>query len=312
MTEVVAAPLVHVLLATYNGAAHLQEQLDSLRDQVGVRIRLYVSDDGSTDESLAIVRRFEAWPVEILPEQPHGGSTANFLRLLRYVRAGVGAGDFIAFCDQDDIWNADKLKRSVEALQAGDGTQPAGYGARTLLVDPQNRPVGYSRLFRKPPSFANALVQCYMGGNTLVLNAAAAQVVGDEAHLGVPSHDWWSYQAVTACGGRFIYDPLPGVRYRLHAANEVGSNRGLLARIRRLATVLEGDYQCWNAVNTDALLQLGERLVPESRKRLADFQRARSARWPWQRLWFLHRSGVFRQTGIQTLAVWGACLIKRL
>jgi glycosyltransferase involved in cell wall biosynthesis len=305
-------PFVHVLLATYNGASHLDEQLASLVRQTGVEVRLHISDDDSSDNSLAILRNFNGCPTEFFPSHRRLGATGNFFHLLRGVLPQVQDGEWVAFCDQDDIWHDDKLARAIAALSYVAPGLPAAYGARTLVVDSHNKPVGMSVLHRRPTVFANALVQCMAGANTVVFNAKALRLMLQMGQFEVPSHDWWCYQVVTGCGGKFIYDPEPCLRYRQHELNEVGSNRGLPAVLKRVIALIGGGYGKWNGMNLRVLLQMREHLSSEAKAVCGEFERARSAPWFWQRLAALRRSGVYRQSGIQSLALGVACLLKRL
>ncbi len=312
MSESNSLPTVHVLLATFNGAAYLEAQLDSLARQEGVSVRLYVSDDGSTDGTLTIVRGFQGWPVEVLPPRSRLGATGNFFRLLRWVAPRIREGEWVAFCDQDDIWHEDKLVRAVSALTAGDPVRPAAYGSRTEVIDSRGEGVGLSTLQRRPAAFANALVQCIAGANTLVFNVHALRCMLIPQPLNVPSHDWWCYQVVTGCGGRFVYDPRPGLRYRQHGSNEVGFNRGARARLRRLGLLLGGAYREWNGLSLQALSQIRSHLVPQAQVICTCFESARTAPWFWQRLVALFRSGVHRQSRVQSVALIVACCLRKL
>jgi glycosyltransferase involved in cell wall biosynthesis len=103
---------VQVLLATYNGGRYLREFLTSLERQQNVSINLLVSDDGSTDQTLEIVKDFEQHfqSLEILAG-PRNGPAANFFFLL-----SNSTGEFIALADQDDIWESNHLKNSTKRI----------------------------------------------------------------------------------------------------------------------------------------------------------------------------------------------------
>lgn len=98
---------ISIAMATYNGAAYLVEQLDSLAKQDLIPFELVISDDLSTDTTLEIVKEFKKtapFPVVILENQERLGYVANFLRAVAHCQ-----GDYISFCDQDDVWFAQKL-----------------------------------------------------------------------------------------------------------------------------------------------------------------------------------------------------------
>ena len=106
-------------MATMNGAQYLEEQLASIRAQSYVNWSLWVSDDGSTDETVEIINRFKATlsdqSITIL-NGPRKGGAQNFLSLLANP---VIKADFYAFCDQDDVWFPSKLKRALASAEKG-------------------------------------------------------------------------------------------------------------------------------------------------------------------------------------------------
>jgi glycosyltransferase involved in cell wall biosynthesis len=107
-------PEVEVLLATFNGAPYLKEFLDSLTRQEGVKIHLRVSDDGSTDETLKIVRFYEnEFESCLISKGPCDGPSSNFFSLI-----DKATFDFIALADQDDVWFPEHLINSVLRLKS--------------------------------------------------------------------------------------------------------------------------------------------------------------------------------------------------
>jgi Glycosyl transferase family 2 len=100
---------ISIAMATYNGEAYIQEQLDSLANQTLLPKELIVCDDGSTDQTLEIVEQWSKtaapFPVYIYRNEKRLGFADNFLQAARRC-----TGDLIAFCDQDDVWLAEKLQ----------------------------------------------------------------------------------------------------------------------------------------------------------------------------------------------------------
>ena len=301
---------VVVALAAFNGADVIGEQLNSFARQSHRNWSLIVSDDGSTDATLAAVRAFAAGTpahrVTVL-RGPGKGSAQNFLSLLR----AAGPAPFVAFSDQDDVWFPDKLERAVAALDRCDG--PAIYGSRTQIVDAALAPRGLSMAFRRPCGFGNALVQNVAGGNTMVLNRPALDVLqpASLAARSIVAHDWWAYQMVTGCGGALILDPEPSLSYRQHPANQIGANGGLRATCARLRGLTDGTFARWMDANLDALEAAGDWLTPEARGRVALLRRARAAPLV-ERLGLVRRAGVYRQSRRGSLALWIAALSGRL
>ncbi|MDR2259830.1 MAG: glycosyltransferase [Azoarcus sp.] len=319
-TNVVTAaadPLVAVLLASFDGARFLRTQLASLAAQSHRNWCLFVSDDGSCDETRTIVAGFasEAGGGRVrLCEGPRRGFVANFLSLACHAEVDNAHADYFAFCDQDDVWHADKLARALAALAAApDEGHPARlYGGRSRLIDGEGRAMGLSPLFTARPSFTNALVQSYAGANTMVFNAAAHELLRRCGPLeGVASHDWWLYLLVSGAGGRVVYDPLPAIDYRQHPGNVMGHNRGWAARLDRLRWFAAGRMRRWNASHAAALEAHAALLAAPNRAALAHFRRALNGRG-LAALHALGKSGARRQRPLDNFALALYALLGRL
>lgn len=288
---------VTILLALHNGAHSLRPQLQSYCDQTYGNWRLIVSDDGSDDGGPDIVRDFAAQAsgrTVALIAGPQRGFGQNFLHLLR--AAGPDTAH-VALSDQDDVWLPQKIARGIAHLSAVPAGVPALYGSRTWICDRDLNRRHLSSLFRRPPGFRNALMQCIAGGNTMMLNRAALDLVqAAAAEAGqIVSHDWWLYQIVSGAGGQVIYDAQPTVLYRQHGANLIGANRSPAARLRRLSAVLRGGLRDWNAINLRALGASAHRLTAENRALLEEFARLR-AQPARGRLTLMRRTGLYRQS----------------
>jgi hypothetical protein len=160
--------------------------------------------------------------------------------------------------------------------------------------------------------FGNALVQSGAGGNTMVFNAAArALMVEAGADVIVQTHDWWAYILVTGCGGNVYYDAVPRVGYRQHGRNLVGSNASWAGRFRRAHRILIGHFKIMNDRNIAALKRMRHRLAPENLRVLDEFAQARGGGLV-TRMLGVRRSGVYCQTFLSGLALFGATITKRL
>ena len=128
---------VAVLMATYNGQQWLPEQIDSILNQVGVEVTLFVSDDSSSDGSYEYLRNLskEDSRVILLPNTPRMGAAAyNFYRLIEDVN--YSEFDYVAFADQDDLWYPEKLCNSVSVLTA---SKSDGYSSDVMAFWPDGR-----------------------------------------------------------------------------------------------------------------------------------------------------------------------------
>jgi glycosyltransferase involved in cell wall biosynthesis len=304
-------PNVAILLCTFNGARFLPAQLASFADQTFANWRLFVSDDGSTDETLAVVSQFANPHTASRPSIRHGprqGFVANFLSL---ACDPTISADYYAYSDQDDIWESNKLARAVEWLQSRPPHMPAMYCSRTRLIDQQDRERGFSPRFRRRPDFRNALVQSIAGGNTIVFNEATRRLLMACGVVRVPSHDWWTYLLTTSAGGEVKYDPEPQVRYRVHPENVIGSNVGLLERARRLLMLARGRFEVWTELNVAALAPFRPRMTPKNRALFDLFCESRK-RGLIGRLMGFHLAGVYRQTWLDNLGLILAVCVRKI
>lgn len=305
------AALVAILMCTKDGAVFLDEQLKSFADQTHDNWILIVSDDGSRDETIAIVEQFARTHHQktTIRNGPGKGARENFLSLA--IDPTIDA-DYFAFSDQDDVWFRDKLRCALTWLITVPDGVPGLYCGRTELMSIDGRSCGLSPLFTRPPTFRNALVQSLGGGNTMVFNRAAKKLLETAATFEVVLHDWWIYQLVSAAGGMINYDSQPMLRYRQHQANLIGSNLGWRARRVRLRMILSGRFRDWNETNITALRRLPAHLVqPKNREDLELFAKARSASL-LKRLHYLRQSGVYRQSLLDNLGLFVAVMFKKL
>lgn len=275
--------------------------------QTGVALSLYISDDGSSDGTMAILERLRAqWPGGFsIVRGPGTGFASNFRHLA--ITTPLTA-DYFAFCDQDDIWDPDKLQAAIAILSERPAGEPALYSSRTRLVDASGVPIGYSPLFRQPPSFQNAIVQNVGGGNTVVFNRRAFELFAESARrTSFLTHDWWAYMIVSGAGGYVHYDPTPHIGYRQHARNIVGKNTGLAARYDRLRRALGGQFSRWTEQNLASLARCEDLLSPETRATLSTLREARHVRG-FKALRLLRDAGVYRQTTLSNLALRAAAM----
>ncbi len=305
-------PVVEVLLATYNGERYLGEQLQSIAAQRGAAVRILASDDGSTDATRAVLPALAAqWgriPLQVI-DGPRRGFAENFRHLV--ARASADA-DYYAFSDQDDIWLPDKFERAIAWLSAaGEGTA-ALYCGRTLTIGESGQAKGMSPLFAKPPSFRNAVIQSIAGGNTMLMNRRAFDLLRESCRrTGFVTHDWWSYMIVTGSGGQIRYDAEPLIRYRQHEQNLIGANNSWRARMYRMRFVMSGRFIAWADTNLKALDACADMLTAEAHEVIRLFRAARTG--PLHaRLGALFRSGIYRQTTRGQFALYVACIFKRL
>lgn len=216
---------VQVLLSTFNGEKYLSALLDSLATQDFTHVDVLVRDDGSHDRTRSLIQEYalRAGRVQFIGGE-HVGFVQSFFQLVAQASA---AADYYAFCDQDDVWQPDKITRAVGLLAPCAADAPAMYCSRQQFVDPELRPLGLSALPRRPFSFGNALVECPTVGCTVVFNRALRQLLLRQIPQSAISHDWWVYLLASAFGS-VVYDSEARILYRKHGANTVGVTIGAI------------------------------------------------------------------------------------
>ena len=306
-------PSVCILLATHNGAGHLDDQLRSIEAQSVRHIDIIASDDESRDDTPVILRRWQArWEKGAF--EIHRGPNRGFAENFRSLIASTDAAraDCFAFSDQDDIWLPDKLAVAAAALDASKPGHPQLYCGPTTIIDEAGGPIGRSPPITKPPSFRHALVQPIAGGNTMVMNLAAMRLL-DEVSAECPfvSHDWWAYLWVTGVGGRVIYGANSLVLYRQHHSNLVGNGTGRAARLLRMGLLIRGRFRDWTDLNLGGLERGKTRLTRENADLLCRFAAARTQ----GRLAFLRMAlgeGIARQSRAATLSLYAGIALGRI
>ena len=236
-------PTIDILLATFNGEAFLAEQIESLLAQSFTDWRLLVRDDGSSDESTAIVRRYVSqYPgrVLLIEDQDTGlGAAGNFARLMEHSRA-----PYVMLCDQDDVWLPHKIERMLAAIRELE----AESAAELPLLVCSDLTVVDRDLKVMQPSFwwymlidpvSGSSVNRLMGQNMVTGCASICNRRLVELTLPIPAealmHDWWM-ALVAAALGELRCLPEALVLYRQHGKNTLGAkNLGVMSILRRAA-----------------------------------------------------------------------------
>ena len=288
---------VGILLSTYNGARFLPAQLDSFSQQTEPGWVLFWRDDGSTDETVALMQDFAAGrgdQVRRVDAPGHLGASESFFALLR---AAAGQSLPLAFADQDDVWFAQKLAWAVEALEHATG--PVLYCSRQILADEALRPIRPSAPLPRAPGFPAALTQNIATGCTTMLDPHAVALVARSRPPAGTLHDWWAYLLVTAAGGRVIADDRPTLHYRQHGSNLVGAPSTRWHRARAALQRGPAAYMRLLRTHVAALLEQSELFTPQSRATLTQLDAALRA-GPLARLGALRLAGLERQTALET------------
>jgi glycosyltransferase involved in cell wall biosynthesis len=258
---------VAILLSTYNGDRYLDEYLHSLNEQDWRDLTLIVRDDGSSDNTLPILKRnqeISELSFQILPSAVHLGAAQSYLRLLD--EAGDGF-DYYAFGDQDDIWLPGKITRAVNKLSPLSEDFPCLYCSRHEYVDEKLNHLQWSRI-PQCIGFGNAIVENVATGCTVLINKSARKIILSSLPRKVLMHDWWFYLTVS-CFGQIVFDDYSGIQYRQHSSNAIGAATtfadDLGRRVRRFFRSDGGIFRFSNQVN-EFLESFGNTITEEQRR----------------------------------------------
>lgn len=250
---------VTVVLATYNGEKYLKEQLDSILRQKGVQVRILVRDDGSSDETVNILKEYkERGQLEFYTGE-HLNVQKGYLDLLKH----APRSDYYAFCDQDDVWDDDKLLFAVTELDEMPSDKPAIYYCGQRLVDENLRLISIHKIANDRSPHTNFLIS-NVAGCTAVFNDCLVEAVNSVTPDFILMHDSWLFKVCLALGGSYYADSTAHINYRQHGNNVAGLNGGIKGKLRqtkRYLDVFEIQKQCQNLMEC-----YGDRMVPEYKK----------------------------------------------
>jgi glycosyltransferase involved in cell wall biosynthesis len=301
---------VTILLSTYNGSKFLQQQLDTLYQQTYSNISILVRDDGSSDTTRSILESAQLkGRVDVLEQHNNLGPALSFFELLR--QAALTETGYVAFCDQDDVWQPEKIAQAVAALSGVAANRPAMYCSRVELVDEYLNHIGFGDVPRKL-GFGNALVENVATGCTVVLNRQAIDLLCENLPSSPQMHDWWCY-LVLSCFGEVIFDPVTTIKYRQHGNNTIGVATNSIARFaRRFRRFFgRGKQRAWCSDHAMTFLEIyGNRIPPLQKHVIDQFIAAKSS--PRLRLKLAFSSDIWRQKWVDNLILRMLILINRI
>ena len=222
-----------ILLSTYNGERYLEEQLVSIFIQRGVEAKLLVRDDGSTDQTVAILEKNKKEKPETFEDIIIGeniGSTASFKELMRIAFERYGdAYAYYAFADQDDYWLQDKLWRAVQKLEVLDNSTPNMYCSDKIIVDSELKEIRGIRPAKVDLTKGRALARNIATGCTMVFNRSALELFVTREMEFIKIHDHAIF-LICSFLGTVIYDDSAYILYRQHGSNQIGGTDTIKSR----------------------------------------------------------------------------------
>ena len=206
-------PNVAVLLATHNPPGYIDQQIESIKKQFGVKVQIYWGDYGSSKETKNHIRtllndiRFKEFQIR------NPGPAENFFELLKNANE-----EYISFADQDDIWLPNKLFYQVNQLKKTPDIPSLTHSTAQILKNGEVIPRKSLCLDHKFISLA--LSNCCQGC-TLMINSAAKKAILNSLPEKIIWHDWWMGLVISVTG-IIHYSPHTEVLYRIHSSNTIG------------------------------------------------------------------------------------------
>jgi rhamnosyltransferase len=262
-----------ILLATYNGTDFIEEQIKSIQGQSFKDWLLFIRDDGSTDGTIDKIQAIlHTDPRITLLRDGLGniGVVRNFAELMQ--KALDAGADYVAFCDQDDVWHADKLTLLLNAARKEEQTDPA----MPLLVHSDLEIVDESlhmlypsfmahrRIAPFAPQLESVLCQNIVTGCACLINRPLLSLALPVAQ-GALMHDWWLALLALAYG-KIVYVEQPLVRYRQHGKNVIGVQSRLNRCIRWLQSGHNSESEKHIAATVEQAGQLLARISRDDAK----------------------------------------------
>ena len=207
--------LVSVAMASYNGEKYIAAQLESIINQTYKNIEIIITDDASSDNTVPIIKDFQArYPfIQLFINAVNSGVTKTFEHSFKNC-----SGDFIAIADQDDVWELNKIEILLDEL----GHEDAIY-SNSLLIDKNGQSLQkeFKSLMHLQSYYNGApfLMGNCIPGHTILMKADFAKKI-TPLPAEMMFDRWISFCAAANNGIKYVDKPL--VQYRQHDNNAVG------------------------------------------------------------------------------------------
>ncbi len=313
MTKEIIELKVAVIIAFYNGNKYIEEQLKSIYAQTHKNIKIFIFDDNSANnlkQNLVNLNKKNSL-ISIIKREENVGYAKNFLYGIRDIHEYF---DYYAFCDQDDIWEKNKIEIGLKSCELKNNNEPKLYFSRTAYYNSDcTREIGESKKHKKAPIFKNALVQNIAGGNTIILNKKGRDILCSTLiSEDYTAHDWWSYQVISGVNGEIIRSNDKTVKYRQHKENIVGLNNSFKEKINRLMYFFSGEYKNWCKVNIKNLYLNKNLISTDNLETLNNFSNAIESTNIFEKIKYFKKSGVYRQSTSENIILLIGLLLNKL
>lgn len=257
---------VTILMSTYNGEEYLKEQLNSLLNQTYKNIEILIRDDGSTDNTLEILKKYsESYDNISFYTGKNLKPAKSFLDLIKKAEKSK----YYAFSDQDDVWDKDKIEIAIKMLEKEDYNLPKLYFSNTKLVDKNlNELKNIRKIYKDKLNIGNALIENVATGCTVVFNDKLIELLKrinfDDIENGF-MHDSLAYRICFATGS-VIFDEIPHISYRQHGNNAIGNSSNIFDKIKKRKKSLKNTLNLRSKMSKFILERFNKELKKENYK----------------------------------------------
>lgn len=220
---------VQIFLSTYNGEKYIEAQLESLFVQKDVDISILVRDDGSTDNTIDILKKYEDLGKIRLIEGFNQGYKKSFISL---VKENVYS-DYYAFCDQDDVWLPEKLSRAISMIEKFDiDNRPLLYASSLQRVDKNLDFLSMQNFKNLKLTLEAEFTRHRLAGCSFVFNNKLRNLLRESQNIDC-SHDKLATILCIACGGEVIFDRNSYILFRRHGKNTSVDSLNLVDKVKK-------------------------------------------------------------------------------
>nr|MBP3599375.1 glycosyltransferase family 2 protein [Eubacterium sp.] len=299
---------IHIVLATYNGAKFIKEQLDSILNNSWKDLTIEVCDDGSTDETLEIVSKYVKTydNVTLHRNEKNLGYVMNFMEGIKRSQS-----PYIMLCDQDDIWHVDKIQKTYNRMRELEKEMSSQvpllvYSDAMNFDSDTGEELGSfhksSHLDTEKVDLAHLLMENKCIGCTVMVNGVIRDYL-KELSPAIRVHDWW-LALICSCFGKIAYLDESTLQYRQHSGNMIGGSGfstyvgNRLKNMQKQKLAIRATFEQGKAFYQTFSGQLEN----DAKDVLATFARMDAAGFLRRRLWLVQygfwKSGIVRNVAL--------------
>lgn len=275
---------VNVLMSTCNGERYLRQQVESIMNQEGVDILLTVRDDGSSDDTVNLLRKLSREYNNRIKVYSGGniGYKRSFMKLLEH----ASEADYYAFSDQDDVWFEQKTINAIKLLEDRAGKdEVALYASGDIITDENLNIIGKHDVSDMPVNIQSFFSRARLAGCTYVFTAPCLKLAKSFTDIKymkseVPDHDFVLGCIALSCG-KMVLDDNAYIYHRRTNVSATSGGNGIMQRIKVEADLVFGRRGVQSRMAAELLDRCEEDLNEDAReflREVADYKIAKKGK----------------------------------